>query len=95
MKEIIAEGNVHIVQADRVATGAKSVFNSNAQTITLTGSPAMVKQGNNEVTGPRIIFFIEEDRATVDGGNERVKATIFPEELKKKEKEQTSAGNVP
>jgi lipopolysaccharide export system protein LptA len=84
VKEIIAEGNVQIVQGDRMATGAKSVFNGDAQTITLTGSPAVVKQGNNEVSGSRIVFYIEEDRAVAEGGSERVKATIFPEELKKK-----------
>jgi lipopolysaccharide export system protein LptA len=89
VKEIIAEGNVQIVQGDRVATGAKSVFNGDAQTITLTGSPAVVKQGNNEVSGSRIVFYIEEDRAIAEGGSERVKATIFPEELKKK------AGDAP
>jgi len=96
MKEIVAEGNVHIMQTDRVATGSKSVFNDEAQTITLTGTPAMVKQGNNEVIGPRIIFFIEEDRAIAEGGgSERIKATIFPEELKKKEKDEASAGKQP
>jgi lipopolysaccharide export system protein LptA len=96
MKEIVAEGNVHITQGDRVATGSKSVFNDQAQTITLTGSPAVVKQGNNEVIGPRIIFFIEEDRAIAEGGGgDRIKATIFPEELKKKEKNEASAGTSP
>ncbi|HWP57217.1 MAG TPA: lipopolysaccharide transport periplasmic protein LptA [Candidatus Acidoferrales bacterium] len=83
MKEIVAEGDVHITQGDRVATGSKSVFNEAAQTITLTGSPAVVKQGNNEVVGPRIIFYIQEDRAIAEGGaGERVKATIFPEQLR-------------
>ncbi|MGH7848242.1 MAG: lipopolysaccharide transport periplasmic protein LptA [Candidatus Binatia bacterium] len=92
MKQIVAEGNVHIIQTDRIATGSKSVFNGDAQTITLTGTPAMVKQGNNEVIGPRIIFFIEEDRAIAEGeGSDRIKATIFPEELKKKEKAGASA----
>jgi len=93
VKEIIAEGNVRIVQGDREATGAKSVFNGDAQTITLTGSPAVVKQGNNEVSGSRIVFYIEEDRAIAEGGSERVKATIFPEELKKKSEDEKKAGD--
>lgn len=95
VKEIIAEGNVQIVQGDRVATGAKSVFNGDAQTITLTGSPAVVKQGNNEVSGSRIVFYIEEDRAIAEGGSERVKATIFPEEFKKKAGDAAPSGKQP
>lgn len=85
IREIIAEGSVHITQGNRVATGTKAVFNGRNQTITLTGSP-VVCQGNNQVSGSRITFFIEKDRAVVEGGPQRVKATIFPEELQKQEK---------
>jgi lipopolysaccharide export system protein LptA len=88
-KEIIAEGNVHITQLDRVATGSKAVFNDQQKTITLTGN-AMVRQGNSEVSGPRIIFFIEQDRAIAessDSQKQRVKATIFPSELQQKKDE--------
>lgn len=85
LREAIAEGKVQVVQGDRNARGAKAVFNGKAQTVTLTGSP-VVRQGNNEVSGSRITFFIEEDRAVVEGGNERVKAIIFPEELQEREK---------
>ena len=84
MKEAIAEGKiVHVTQGDRVATGTKVVFDGVAQTITMTGNP-VVRQGNSEVSGERIIFFMTEDRAIAEGGkNQRVKATIFPEDLQK------------
>jgi lipopolysaccharide export system protein LptA len=88
-KEIIAEGNVHITQLDRVATGSKAVFNDQQKTITLTGN-AMIRQGNSEVSGPRIIFFIEQDRAIAESSDQqkqRVKATIFPSELEQKKEE--------
>ena len=80
LKEAVAEGKVQVVQGDKVARGAKAVFDGKARIITLTGSP-VVRQGNSEVSGNRITFFIEEDRAVVEGGNERVKAIIFPEEI--------------
>ena len=80
LKEAVAEGKVQVDQGDKHARGAKAVFNGKAQTVTLTGSP-FVRQGNSEVSGSRITFFIEEDRAVVEGGSERVKAVIFPEEL--------------
>ncbi len=91
LREAIAEGKVQVVQGDKNARGAKAVFNGKAQTVTLTGSP-VVRQGNNEVSGGRITFFIEEDRAVVEGGNERVKAIIFPEELQDREKGTGSPG---
>ncbi len=71
-----------------MAMGTKAVFSGKGQSITLTGNP-VVRQGNSEVSGNRITFFIEEDRAVVEGGNERVKATIFPEEFGKEQKEET------
>ncbi len=92
LKEVVAEGNVHVTQADRVATGTKGMLNGEAQTITLTGNP-VVRQGNSEVSGTRIIFFIEEDRAVAEGGaQQRVKATIFPEEFEKREKGMVGPG---
>ena len=92
MKQIIAEGNVSATQGDRVATGEKAVFDDRAKTVTLTGSPVM-RQGNNQVTGSRVIYFIEQDRAVAEGdGKVRVRATIFPEELQKQEKGEAAAG---
>lgn len=91
LREAVAEGQVQVAQGDRLARGAKAVFNGKAQTVTLTGSP-VVRQGNSEVSGNRIIFFIEEDRAVVEGGSERVKAVIFPEELEGRDKGRTGSG---
>lgn len=91
LREVIAEGKVHVTQGERVATGSKAVFNGKDQTITLTGDP-VVREGNNQVSGSRIIFFIEQDRAIVEGGNQRVKATIFPEELERRGKATAGPG---
>jgi lipopolysaccharide export system protein LptA len=82
MKEAIAEGKlVQVTRGERVATGTKAVFDGVAQTITMTGNP-MMRQGNSEISGERIIYFMVEDRAIVESGKaNRVKATIFPDEL--------------
>ncbi|MBI3062435.1 MAG: hypothetical protein HYY83_10730, partial [Deltaproteobacteria bacterium] len=85
LREAVAEGKVQVVQGDKNARGAKAIFNGKTKTVTLTGSP-VVRQGNSEVSGSRITFFMEEDRAVVEGGSERVKAIIFPEELQDREK---------
>ena len=87
MKQIVAEGKVNATQGNRVATGEKAVFDDKAKTVTLTGSPVM-RQGNSQVSGVKIIYFTEQDKAVTEGdGKVRVQATIFPEELKNREQE--------
>lgn len=94
LREVVAEGEVHVSQGDRVATGAKAIFNGKDQTITLTGNP-VVRQGNSEISGSRITFFIEQERAVVDGGTQRVKATIFPQELERRPEREKTPGKEP
>jgi lipopolysaccharide export system protein LptA len=85
MKQIVAEGKVNATQGNRVATGQKAVFDDQAKTVTLTGSPVM-RQGNSQVSGVKIVYFIEQDKSIVEGDDKmRVQATIFPEELKSRE----------
>ncbi|MGH7927770.1 MAG: LptA/OstA family protein, partial [Candidatus Binatia bacterium] len=89
---IVAEGKVNATQGDRVAIGERAVFDDKAKTVTLTGNPVM-RQGNNQVSGTRVIYFMEQDRAVAEGdGKVRVQATIFPEELQKKDKGDSAAG---
>jgi len=85
IKQIVAEGRVNATQGNRVATGEKAVFDDKAKTVTLTGSPVM-RQGNSQVSGVKVVYFVEQDRAVAEGdGKVRVQATIFPEELKSRE----------
>lgn len=86
MTQIVAEGKVNATQGNRVATGEKAVFDDKAKTVTLTGSPVM-RQGNNQVSGVKVVYYIEQDKAVAEGdGKVRVQATIFPEELQKRER---------
>ena len=93
LKEAVAEGKVNVTQGDRVATGAKAVFDGKNQTITLTGNP-VVRQGNNEVAGNRIIFYMEEDRAVAERGDKPVSAIIFPEEIGTRDKGEAGPGKA-
>ena len=96
MKEAITEGkSVQIVQGDKIATGTKAVFDGAAQTVTMTGNP-VIRQGNSEVSGERIIFYMKEDRSIAEGGaNQRVKATIFTEEMGKQPKSEEGKAKEP
>jgi lipopolysaccharide export system protein LptA len=95
MKQIVAEGKVNATQGTRVATGDKAVFDDSTKTVTLTGNPVM-RQGNSQVTGTKVIYFMEQDRATAEGdGKIRVQATIFPEELNQKQPDKQSDKGEP
>ncbi|HKY06756.1 MAG TPA: lipopolysaccharide transport periplasmic protein LptA [Candidatus Binatia bacterium] len=87
MKQIVAEGKVNATQGNRVATGDKAVFDDKAKTVTLTGSPVM-RQGNSQVSGAKVVYYIEQDKAIAESdGKVQVRAIIFPEELKGRERE--------
>ena|SRR5215471_821704 len=91
ISQIVAEGKVNATQGNRVATGEKAVFDDKARTVTLTGSPVM-RQGNNQVSGTKVVYFIDEDKATAEGNEKiRVRATIFPEEMQQQDKGDSAA----
>ena len=93
IRQIIAEGKVNAVQGNRMATGDKAIFDEKAKTVTLTGNPVM-RQGNSQVTGSRIIYYIDQDRAVAEGKDSvRVQVTIFPEELQKERNGKSEAGS--
>jgi lipopolysaccharide export system protein LptA len=92
MKQIVAQGKVNATQGTRVATGEKAVFDDKSKTVTLTGNPVM-RQGNSQVSGIKVIYFTEQDRSIVEGDTKvRVQATIFPEDLKGQDKEEAAPG---
>ncbi len=76
-REIVAFGNVRIVNGERVASGGRAVFDHAKQTITLSEG-AVLRDGPNEVTGERVVVYLEEERSVVEGGNKRVRAVLFP-----------------
>jgi len=78
LKEIMALGNVRIVQLDRRATSQKASFEQDAAKVTLEGE-AVLREGENVIRGERIIYYVDEQRSVVEaakGG--RVTTTITP-----------------
>jgi lipopolysaccharide export system protein LptA len=93
MKQIVAEGKVNATQGNRIATGDKAVFDDKTKTVTLTGNPVM-RQGNSQVSGTRVIYYMDQDRAVAESdGKVRVRATIFPEDLQQQDKTDGAAVN--
>lgn len=80
IKEILAKGNVRLVQGDKIASSEEAFFNNTERTILLVGN-ARVWQGKNIISGERILYYIDEDKSIVEGKKgQRVKATIYPAE---------------
>jgi lipopolysaccharide export system protein LptA len=78
LKEIIATGNVKVVQLDRRATGQKATFDQDANKVVLDGD-AVVREGTNVIRGERITFYVEEERSVVEPGKGgRVSTSITP-----------------
>jgi len=78
LKEIVAVGNVKVVQLDRRATGQKATFDQDKNKAVLDGE-AVVREGTNVIRGERIIFYVDEERSVVEGGKgSRVSTSITP-----------------
>lgn len=78
LREVIAQGNVVIVQGSRRATGSTAVFSQPKRQIVLIGDP-ILRDGPNEITGDRIIVFVDEGRSVVESSpKKRVTAVLYP-----------------
>jgi len=86
IKEIIATGNVRVVQLDRRATCQKVIFYQNESKIVLEGE-AVIREGDNVVRGERVVYLIDEERSYVEGGKGgRVTTTIIPSSKEERKK---------
>jgi len=75
-----ADGDVRIVQGERVATGEKAVFYRADGRIVLSGN-ARVHQGADFVEGDEITVLLGEEKSVVQGkGGSRVNAVFHPKE---------------
>ena len=86
VREIVASGNVKVVNLDRRATGQRVIFNQDENKVVLEGD-AVIREGENVVRGERVTYYINEERSVVESGKGgRVTTTIVPpkkEESKK------------
>ncbi|HXJ36805.1 MAG TPA: LptA/OstA family protein [Candidatus Eisenbacteria bacterium] len=77
VQSIVASGNVRIDQGARWAVGGKATFDQSNRTLVLTENPVM-HDGPNEVSGDRVVVYLDQNRSVVEGGSKRVKATLIP-----------------
>jgi lipopolysaccharide export system protein LptA len=78
IEKIEADGNVRIVQENRIGTASHAVYESTLGRITLTGNPKIM-QGTDTMSGNTITYFIDDDRSEVSSGPGRpVEVLIHP-----------------
>jgi lipopolysaccharide export system protein LptA len=71
-------GNVRIVQGARRAQSSRGVYDAKTGKIVLEGDPRVL-QGDDQITGTVITYYLDEDRSEVTGRKgERVEAVIHP-----------------
>lgn len=63
--EIYAAGNVRAHNNEKAIFSQEATYSANEGRITFTGSPKVVN-GENIITGGKIVYFIKDDRAVVE-----------------------------
>ena len=74
LKEIVAEGDVRLESESGYATGRQLVFDQTRRTVTLSGD-AVLHEGANQVSGDRVIVYLDERRSVVEG---RARMRLIP-----------------
>ena len=77
IEEVIAIGNVRIVQGDKTATAQRAVYYKIEEKVVLTGN-ARLNEASNFVEGESITVYVKTGRSIVEGSEKgRVKAHIL------------------
>lgn len=82
IKQVIALGDVKMMQGGRWATGQRAVLDEQKHTVEMTGQP-VIHDGPDSVAGSRIIIYLDSEKSFVDHAN----AVIFPNEKGKTDHE--------
>ncbi|RMF25020.1 MAG: hypothetical protein D6760_02040 [Deltaproteobacteria bacterium] len=77
LRSITATGHVEVVRGDETATGNTAVYDPGRATLTLSGN-ARLGSGRHRVEGQRVVVYLDEGRAVVEGGGGPVRARISP-----------------
>lgn len=83
VEKIVCNGNVEITRDDWLGTSKKMIYLADKEEVLLTGN-AKFWQGQNMVSGEKIIYYMKEGRSEVLGGDERTTTVVGGEEKKKK-----------
>ena len=80
-----ASGNVYYQTEDRIMTGDNAVYTKDDDTVVVTGTKVVLKQGQNVMTGTRLVSHPNAGTSTFDSSPDssnhgRVVAVLYPNE---------------
>lgn len=81
--KIVCEGNVEITREDWLGTSQEMVYLADKKEILLTGN-AKFWQGQNMVAGEKIVYYMNEGRSEVLGGDDQTTTVVGGEKKEKK-----------
>ncbi|MEW6095227.1 MAG: LptA/OstA family protein [bacterium] len=73
--KFIATNSVKITHKDTIVTASRAVYSEDKKRLELTGNPQVI-EGENKLTGRKMVYYLEEDRFEVIEG---VKAILMRE----------------
>jgi len=68
IKRLEARGGVVVTQKDQTATGELGIFDMKSNTVTLTGNPVVMTQGQNVLRGGKLVVDLTSGVSRVEGG---------------------------
>ncbi len=79
IKEIVAQGRVRCLTAQRQALADKAVYTTKDQALVLTGKKVKLSEGSNQVTGEKLTLLIQQNRVVMESKTSgRVRASFAP-----------------
>lgn len=81
--KIVCKGNVEITREDWLGTSDEMTYLADKKEIFLTGN-AKFWQGQNMVAGEKIVYYMNEGRSEVLGGDEQTTTVVGGEKKKKR-----------
>ena len=68
IRRLEARGSVVVTQKDQTATGDLGIFDMKSNTVTLTGNPVVMTQGQNVLRGGKLVVDLTSGVSRVEGG---------------------------
>ena len=77
IRKIEVFGHVKVTKQDKVGTGQQGLYELLENRVVLWGKARLV-QGKNTIDGDKVILYLNDDRAIVEGGPQKVEAVLVP-----------------
>lgn len=77
LTRVEASGNVYFVTPDQNMRGNRAVYNLADGTVVVTGD-VVLTQGQNVLTGGRLVYNVRTETARIEGAGNRVRGVFYP-----------------